>query len=160
MTEFRFFHPIEIRYGDLDPQGHVNNAKYLTYFEQARIAYIQHLGLWGATPGSGDLGSEAAEAGDAEHTHHSFDDIGIILADVHVTFRSPVWFQHKVQVGVCVTRLGTKSMTMEYVLEDLNDGRELATANSVLVTYNYPTHTTIPIPPLWRDVIIAFEGLG
>jgi acyl-CoA thioester hydrolase len=160
MTEFRFFHPIEIRYGDLDPQGHVNNAKYLTYFEQARIAYIQHLGLWGAgAPGSGELASEAVEAGDALHAHHSFDDIGIILADVHVTFRAPVWFKQKVQVGARVSHLGNKSMTMEHVLEDLNDGRELAVASSVLVAYDYHNHITIPVPPLWRDVVTAFEGL-
>ncbi len=37
MTDFRFFHPVEVRYGDLDPQGHLNNAKYLTFFEQARV---------------------------------------------------------------------------------------------------------------------------
>ena len=49
MTHFNFYHPVEVRYGDLDPQGHVNNAKHLTYFEQARIAYMVELGL---TPGS------------------------------------------------------------------------------------------------------------
>jgi acyl-CoA thioesterase FadM len=30
MPAFRYYHPIEVRYGDLDPQGHVNNARYLT----------------------------------------------------------------------------------------------------------------------------------
>jgi len=46
MSQFNFYHPIEVRYGDLDPQGHVNNAKQVTYFEQARIAYKIHLGLF------------------------------------------------------------------------------------------------------------------
>ena len=45
MTDYKFFHPIEVRYGDLDPQGHVNNAKYLTYFEQARVHYLISLGF-------------------------------------------------------------------------------------------------------------------
>jgi len=31
MGGFKFYHAIEVRYGDLDPQGHVNNANYLTY---------------------------------------------------------------------------------------------------------------------------------
>ncbi|NOY99067.1 MAG: acyl-CoA thioesterase, partial [Chloroflexi bacterium] len=39
MSDFHFYHPIVVRYGDLDPQGHLNNARYLTYFEQARIHY-------------------------------------------------------------------------------------------------------------------------
>ena len=46
MTPYRFHHPIEVRYGDLDPQGHLNNAKYLTYFEQARVNYLIDLGLF------------------------------------------------------------------------------------------------------------------
>ena len=46
MTLFHYYHPVEVRYSDLDPQGHLNNASYLTYFEQARINYIVQLGLW------------------------------------------------------------------------------------------------------------------
>ena len=45
MSEFRFYHPIEVRYGDLDPQGHLNNAKYLTYFETGPHPII--LSIWG-----------------------------------------------------------------------------------------------------------------
>lgn len=137
MPEFRFFHPIEVRYGDLDPQGHVNNAKYLTYLEQARIAYIKHLGLWGGG---------------------SFLDIGIILADAHLTFRAPVLFGQQVQVGVCVSRLGNKSLNMEYRLEDAHDHRELASAATVLVAYDYHSTQTIPIPAQWRESIQAFES--
>ena len=64
MSEFKFFHPIEIRYGDLDPQGHVNNAKYLTYFEQARVHYLIELGLFSAD--------------------QSFMDLALIVADIHI----------------------------------------------------------------------------
>ena len=38
MDDFKFHHPIEVRYSDLDPQGHVNNARFLTFFEQARVS--------------------------------------------------------------------------------------------------------------------------
>ena len=138
MNGYRFSHPIEVRYGDLDPQGHVNNAKYLTYLEQARIAYIGSLGLW---------------------TGGSFLDIGIILADAHLTFRSAIQFGQPVQVGVRVTRLGNKSLNMEYCLEDDNTGQELASASTVLVTYDYRSGNTIPLPADWREKISQFEGL-
>jgi acyl-CoA thioester hydrolase len=138
MAEFHYYHPIEVRYGDLDPQGHLNNAKYLTYFEQARIAYIAHLGLW---------------------TSGSFSDIGIILADAHVTFRSAVRFGQKVRVGVRVSRLGNKSLNMEYRLEDQDTGAELASGSTVLVAYDYRTGRTIPVPENWRRTIAAFENL-
>ena len=138
MPDFRFFHPIEVRYGDLDPQGHVNNACYLTYTEQARIAYIQSLGLW---PGG------------------TFLDIGIILAEAQVVFNSPILYGQKVRVGVRVSRLGNKSLTMDYLLEDAENGKRLASGSSVLVTYNYRDARSLPIPEDWRKVIAAFEKM-
>jgi acyl-CoA thioester hydrolase len=138
MDGFWFTHPIEVRYGDLDPQGHVNNARYLTYLEQARIAYISRLGLW--APGS-------------------FLNIGIILADAHLTFRSAILFGQPVLVGVRVSRLGNKSLTMEYRLEDAGTRQELAVGSTVLVAYDYRTGQTIPLPANWRETISQFEGL-
>jgi acyl-CoA thioester hydrolase len=136
MGGFRFYHPIEVRYGDLDPQGHLNNARYLTYFEQARISYVANLGVW--RPGD-------------------FMNIGIILADAHVTFRAAVVFGQKIVVGVRVARLGNKSMDMEYQMEDADTGQAAAVGSTVLVAYEYATRRTIPIPDNWRSAITAFE---
>lgn len=139
MPDFNFYHPIEVRYGDLDPQAHLNNAKYLTYMEQARILYVKHLGLW-------DGGS--------------FMDIGIILAKVEITFQAPVLFGQQVRVGMRTTRLGTKSMEMEYILEDTKTGQALATGSSVQVAYDYRGGQSIPIPDSWRQAIKDFENLS
>jgi acyl-CoA thioester hydrolase len=139
MPGYHFYYPVEIRFSDLDPLGHVNNARYLTYLEQARIAYFQHLGLW---------------------TGVSFIDIGIILADVQITFRAPILYQQKVQAGVRVARLGNKSLTMEYCLEEQANGFELATASTVLVSYDYRTNSSIPIPDSWRSRMEEFEKYG
>jgi acyl-CoA thioester hydrolase len=139
MEEFRYWHPIEVRYGDLDPQGHLNNAKYLTFMEQARIQYIKHLDLW-----DGD----------------KFLEIGIILADVRVTFLAPIEYTHQVQVGVRVTRLGNKSIEMVYSLRNPQTRQEYASGSTVLVAYDYHSRLTIPIPDNWRTVIQDYEGLG
>jgi len=139
MDEFRFYHPIEVRYGDLDPQGHLNNAKYLTYLEQARIKYLQKLGLWDGS---------------------SFLELGIILADVHLTYHAPVHFGQPVRVGVRVVRLGNKSIHMEYRLEDAETGEKLASASTVSVAYDYRARQTIPVPDGWRQAIYDFEGIA
>ncbi len=138
MSEFRFYQPITVRYGDLDPQGHVNNARYLTFMEQARIAYVKQLGLW-------DGGS--------------FLDIGMIMADARVSFRAPILWGQPIQVGVRIARLGTKSMDSFYLIEDIETGQILADGSSVLVAYDYHTSSTIPIPDEWREIIMAFENL-
>lgn len=138
MTQFKFFHPIEVRYGDLDPQGHVNNAKTVTYLEQARIQYIKHLNLW--------------KGG-------SFLDIGIILAEIRVTYVAPIHFGQSVRVGVRVVRLGNKSFEMAYRVEDADNHVELANATTIQVAYDYRQQKSIPIPDEWRKTISAFEGL-
>lgn len=140
MSDFRFHHPVEVRYGDLDPQGHVNNAKHLTYFEQARIAYLIELGLF--------------------TKDQSFMEIGVIIADIHITYLAPVYFGQNIQVGVHVARLGHKSMTWEQHLVESDSGKVLSKGALVLVTYDYGSGQTIPIPQTWREKISAFEKLS
>ena len=139
MTQYRFYHPIEVRYGDLDPQGHVNNAKHLTYFEQARVAYMIELGLF--------------------TSDQSFMEIGVILADLHITYLAPVYFGQSIRVGVHPARLGNKSMTWEQNIVEVGSGRELAKGEVVLVTYDYNAAKTVPIPRRWRETITEFESL-
>jgi acyl-CoA thioester hydrolase len=134
---FRFYHPIEVRYGDLDPQAHVNNARYLTYMEQGRIAYIKALGLWDGK---------------------SFMDVGIILAEAKVTFLAPIYFGQGVRVGVRVIGMRNKSLSMEYSLEEAGSEALFATGSSVLVAYDYRENRTMPIPEHWRNTILSYEN--
>jgi acyl-CoA thioester hydrolase len=137
MSAFRFSHPIEVRYADLDPQRHVNNAVLFSYLEQARAKYLQQLGLWDGV---------------------DFDDIGIIVAEASATFKAPIAFTDQVAVEVGVTRVGTKSLEVGYVVR-ASDGRELATGRTVLVAYDYRRAASVPVPAAWRSRIAAFEGL-
>lgn len=139
MTNFNFTHPVEVRYGDLDPQGHLNNAKFLTYFEQARIFYFIKLGLF--KPGI------------------SFLDIGVIMADVHLAFHAPVMFGMDIHVGVKTTRLGNKSFDVQQSVIEHASGKEMCSGQVVLVTYDYHTSQTTSIPSEWREKISQFEKL-
>ena len=139
MSDYRFYYPIEVRYGDLDPQGHVNNAKHLTYFEQARIHYMIELGLF--------------------TRDQSFMQIGVIVADVHITYLEPIYFGQNIKVGVHAAKLGSKSMTWEQNIVDTDTGREAARGEVIIVTYDYKDEKTIPVPSEWRERITVFEGL-
>jgi acyl-CoA thioester hydrolase len=139
MSDFRFYHPIEVRYGDLDPQGHVNNAKHLTYFEQARVAYMIELGLF--------------------TRDQSFMEIGVILADVHITYHAPIYFGQNIKVGVRAARMGNKSMTWQQNIVDADTGNVLARGEVLIVTYDYEQEKTILIPQHWKEKIMEFEGL-
>ena len=139
MEDFRFSYPIEVRYGDLDPQGHVNNANFLTYLEQTRIHYLVALGLF--------------------KKDWSFLEVGIIVAEAQITFLSPILFGMDVMVEARVSRLGNKSMDMLYGMVDSATGAQLARASTTLVTFDYHENKTILIPDEWRRRISEFEKL-
>ncbi len=138
METFRFYHPIQVRYGDLDPQWHVNNAHFLTFLEQARFSYLVELGLFDG---------------------HSYFDVGLIVADVHIAYLLPIDLQQKVRVGMRVTRIGNKSMTFESQVEEEDTGKVLAKAETVMVAYDYRKQTSKPVPVEWRATISAYEKI-
>ncbi len=138
MGEYHFFHPIEIRYGDIDAQRHVNNARYFTYMEQARTKYIKALGLW---------------------VESDFDAIGIILAEQSCRYLNPIQLESDIKVGVRTMRLREKSIETQYSIQDALTENELAVGQAILVAYDYQLGKSIPIPDNWRVVISAFEGL-
>ena len=112
MADTKFFHPMEVRYGDLDPQGHLNNAKYLTYFEQARVQYFEELGLFSKD--------------------QSFMDIGVIIADIHIQYEAPVFLGAAIKVGVRTVNIGNKSITIEQTILERPARRSTPTARSSL----------------------------
>ncbi len=138
MTTFRYHLPIQIRYGDLDPQWHVNNARFATYLEQARFSYLMELGLFDG---------------------HSFFDIGLIVADVHIAYLAPMTLTQKIRVSMGVTHIGNKSLKMEYVIEDEGTGQATARAETVMVAYDYHANQSIPISDEWRRKITEYEGI-
>ena len=138
MSTYHFFHPIIVRYGDLDPQGHVNNAAFLTYLEHGRVNYVRHLELWDGK---------------------SFLEIGFILARVELDYKAPILMTDRVEVGVRTSRLGNKSLDMEYLVREIDSNKIYLVGKTVQVAYDYQTGETIPLRPNWRERIAEFEGI-
>jgi acyl-CoA thioester hydrolase len=136
MTEpvFRAHCPVEVRFRDCDPMGHVNNAVYLTYLELARFAY------W-----------KAAEI------ERLAGEVSYIIARVEIDFRSPAVTGDVLDVGIRVTGFGRTSFSMAYEIRD-EGGRLVATAKSVQVAYDYAAEQTVPLPDAIRERIGEFEG--
>lgn len=137
MSAFNFYFPVQIRYGDLDPQWHLNNAHTVILIEQARTAYLVKLGLWDGK---------------------DFNRLGLIVADVHVSYKAPVTLLQEVQIGVRVARIGSKSLMLEYAMQDINTGQELVTAETVMVAFDYLTQRSQTVSEEWRAIIERFEA--
>lgn len=131
---FRFSTTLEVRWRDLDALGHVNNAVYFTYLEQARVHYLRELGVVSSDPAG----------------------IGFILAEASCRFKSPLELGEQVTIHTRVSQLRNSSFVFEYRAEG-EDGRLVATARSVQVCYDYQAQRPISIPDEWRETIVAYE---
>ena len=137
MSKFRFYYPVQVRYSDLDAQWHVNNARFLTLLEEARLHYLLDLGLWDG---------------------NSFLDLGVIVADIHITYIAPIKLGEEIKIGMRVARVGNKSITIENeILGSLDDLK--ARAEVIWVTYDFKEQRSIPVPEKWRKAIQEYEGL-
>ena len=102
-----FEHTERIRWVDLDAAGVLNNAVYLTLLEQARFAYFGSLGLLDG---------------------HQFP---FLLGDTHVRYLQPGRAGELLTIRCFVTRLGTKSFEMDYLV--LSGEQVLARAEATLI---------------------------
>jgi acyl-CoA thioester hydrolase len=125
---YDFVYRDQVRFRDVDAMGHVNNAVFATYVEQARIEYLRSLGVL-----DGPL------------------YMGMILARLEIDFLAPALPEGEIEIGVRASRSGNKSFELEYELEQ--QGRAVARAATVLVAYDYDRAQSMPLPKAWRDVL-------
>jgi acyl-CoA thioester hydrolase len=133
---------VDVRFGDTDAMGHVNNAVYLSYAEAARLAW------W-----SDVTGETIVREGDRTE--------GLILAEAEIAFRSPVHYGETVVVETRATRIGRTSVAVDHRLTATSDAgavRLVATVRSVIVRYDYEAEAPVPWPVDLVDRIEAFEG--
>jgi acyl-CoA thioester hydrolase len=139
-----FSHQLDVRFRDCDPMGHVNNAVYLTYLEQARFFHWRALGLAG---GEGDGASGGG--GDA----HPRDGVpGVILARIEIDYRRPATYGDRLEIRLGIESFGRTSCTYAYEILDAQ-GRTVATARSVVVSFDYAAGKPVPVPDSLREAL-------
>lgn len=140
-----FSHRIEVRFRDCDPMGHVNNAVYLTYLEQARLAQWRALWGFGRVPDA-PVGNPIAAADSAAPDPREVATApGVILARAEVDYRIPARYGDVLEVRIGLAAVGRSSFTYEYEIVDAQ-ARVVATARSVQVMYDYAASRPMPIP--------------
>jgi acyl-CoA thioester hydrolase len=118
-----------VRYGDLDPNQHVNNATYSTYFETGRVSLIRNP-EYGLMPAG----------------------LSWVLAHLAIDFKAEVHWPGKVEFGLAVARIGRTSVTYDQVV--FYNGRCAAAASSITVLVDETTRKPTQLPD---DVIRKFQ---
>lgn len=130
-------HQQEIRFGDIDVMGHVNNAVYLSYFEQARMSWFKQLidGVW------------------------DWEKDGIVLARNEVDYLMPVLLSDALEIHTSCESIGNSSLTLVYEVFRKAQGQDkwlcCSRGKSVLVCFDYHKREKRGVPESWREKLMA-----
>jgi acyl-CoA thioester hydrolase len=127
-------YPVHVRFSDVDVYGHVNNVKYLEYFQEARIVMTSR--VW----------RELRDEGGSIPS--------IVVAQTDVDYRRPILFRSEpYDCWSVVRRVGTRSMTIESEIGDAD--QVLSRARVVIVFFDQRTGRSVEPPPSYRDRLLA-----
>jgi len=127
---------LPVQWGDQDAFGHVNNTVYFRWFESARIAYADRIGL-------SDLMTRTK--------------VGPILASIQCHYRRQVTYPESVHIGARVTRIGRTSFSIVHAILRASDHALAAEGESTVVVFDYNTQSPCPVPEDIRASIEAIE---
>ena len=135
-SNYSHFLPIEVRWGDCDLLGHINNVKFVRYIESGRVAYCKDV--------------------------NNFDfKIGIkqgwILADLQCSYLGQLHYPSKIEVATRVSKIGNKSMDITASIFKENQEKPIFVSKAVTVWFDYENQKTLQIPDEIRDEVLAFE---
>jgi acyl-CoA thioester hydrolase len=111
-----------VRFGDLDPQGHVNQAVFLTYFESGRVAMFRNPDLGIGVPGA-----------------------TFVMVRMEVDYLKELHWPGTIEVGTGIAEFGRSSFKAAQAI--FRDGVCVATGRATLVCMDIKTRRSIPLPP-------------
>jgi YbgC/YbaW family acyl-CoA thioester hydrolase len=137
--QFKFWKSIEVRWGDMDSVGHVNNTVYFTYLESARVELLRKLGVRGK------------QGGGAE---------GPALVSTSCDFKKQVIYPAVIDVGVCVETIGRRSFRTSYGLFLRGTDDLVATASGVNAWIDYAAERAVELPDWLRQALSEYQKTG
>lgn len=140
IKEEKFNHslPIQIRFGDIDAQGHINNNVYFSYFDLGKTTYFE------------DLKASVV----------SWIEGFVVVAHLEVDFISPVFYREPIYVDSKIIKIGHKSVTMLQQIRNIKTQEVKCRCTSVIVAYDAVLQTSMLIPDVWKEAIGEYEGIN
>ena len=121
---FSFYQPIKVRFSETDMFGHLNNTVPFTYFEEARIAFLQYKGLM------------------EDWVNKNSITIPVV-ADLQCDFLTQVFFDEHLKVYVKIAKIGTSSIDLHYMAKK-KDNRPCFVGRGAMVQISRETGKGVP----------------
>ncbi len=140
---------VEVRYSDLDVQGHVNNATFFTYFEQARVAYFA------AMRAQFDAARSAhGQTGDVTWTTNAATpDLPFVIAAASCAYKRPIAGLAPVSVGIYCAAITHAAIEMRYAICPAPGEPPYATGSTLTVSVDLATGRPRALPTWVRDAL-------
>jgi acyl-CoA thioester hydrolase len=138
--QFWFFHPFRVRYSEIDGQGVVFNAHYLTYFDTAITEYFRALRY--------DYMGEVKRTGADFHTVRTV-----------VEYKAPILFDQDIEVGVRTEKLGRTSLSFALAILPKGSEEVLATGEVVWVHTDQTSRRAVPYAEALRGLLADRERI-
>jgi acyl-CoA thioester hydrolase len=122
MDSFQISARIEVRWKDLDPLGHVNNAVYFTYFEIARGRFFDRVFRRDESPG-----------------------LTCFLVTATCDFLAPIQHREMIEVGIRIPIVGRTSFVFEYEVRKASNAMIVARGHSTQILYDRLTDKKLVI---------------
>ena len=134
---FNFYYSFRVRYSEVDAQGIVFNAHYLTYFDTAMTEYLRHIKY--------DYVKEVKERNEDFHTVKTL-----------VEYKAPIYFDQIIDVCLKVKKIGTSSLTFYIEVHPNKEDNMRVSGEVIWVNTNQETHSSAPLP---KNIIKKIELL-
>jgi acyl-CoA thioester hydrolase len=154
----RFWVPVEVRYSDLDAQGHVNNATFFTYFEQGRVAFFAELRARHSEHSEHTaISEEGSTSAQSALPGADAPDLPFVVASASCAYRRPIAGLAPVMVGVRCSRITHATIEMEYAVCATPGGLLYATGTTSTVSIDPATGRPRALPAWAR---LALERMS
>ncbi|GMA49460.1 thioesterase [Alicyclobacillus contaminans] len=122
----RHLSEIHVRFGDTDMLGHVNNASYFTYMEEARCDFLRALGV---------------------------EQIPVILASAKGDFRAQTFYPEVLDVETWVTRMGNSSFEIANRMLRKGTDEVVFEGTAVVVHFDFDAQKPTRVPDALRSLL-------
>lgn len=124
---------VQVRFGETDALGHINNTSYFIYLEDARIRFFEKLGFT-----------------------MQLNDWKFILASTKCDFVSQGYFDQILTVKTYVSRIGTKSFQLEHDIVCARTNQLIAKGTAIIVYFDFEIQHSKELPELLKEELQSY----
>lgn len=122
---------VRVRFGETDMLGHVNNAVYMTYLEEARIEFL--------------------------YQALSLNSMPFIMASARMDYIRQAFFPGSLRITTGVSKIGRTSFDITHQIFGGEPEHVVMNAQVTLVHFDYASQQATPLPQHFRDIFLQYS---